>query len=299
MKKLTYVEKTQRAAHYIRSRYRQKAPSFIPHIALTLGSGLDVLEKEVRPILSLESGEIPYFPKSTVAGHAGRIVIGYLEKVPLIFFSGRVHYYEFGKIPEGIFQVVFPVHFAANLGCRIYMATNAAGGLNKDFNVGDLMLVNSHISSFLPNPLIGPHLEFGNNLYFQPMHGAYSNDLQTLFHSAAADVIAAEQSSINVHSGVYAAVSGRTYETTAECMMLRTLGADAVGMSTVPEIITATNRGMDTLAVSLITNVIDRDGTNKTTHEEVTATLSDEKRSMLITNIFRNFFTLLHDKKIA
>ena len=179
--------------------------------------------------------------------------------------------------------VTFPVHVAANLGCKLYIATNAAGGLNPDFKVGDLMLITSHIGLFLPSPLTGPQHDFGTNDLFQPQSGEYDAALRKIF----------KRLDPTICEGVYVAVTGRAYETQAECLMLRKLGADAVGMSTVPEIIVATNRGMKTLGISMITNVIAKDGTNATNHEEVMKILNSRTLERKLTKIFRLFFSHL------
>ncbi|MBI5449651.1 purine-nucleoside phosphorylase, partial [Candidatus Gottesmanbacteria bacterium] len=174
----------------------------------------------------------------------------------------------------------FPVHVAANLGCKLYIATNAAGGLNPDFIVGDLMVITSHIGLFLPSPLTGPHHDFSTNDLFQPQSTEYDPALRKVFR----------QLDPTIREGVYVAVTGRAYETQAECVLLRKFGADAVGMSTVPEIIVATNRGMKTLGISMITNVIAKDGTNATNHEEVMEVLNSRKLEEKLFRVFRNFF---------
>lgn len=283
---LDYVSKTQVASRFIETKLRAKKGKFIPEIALTLGSGLGGLEKLIEIFLRIQYVDIPNFPRSTVEGHKGELIAGYLEGVPIIGLSGRKHYYEVADQPDGMLQVVFPVHVVANLGCRIYFATNAAGGLNLKYNVGDLMLLKSHISFFLPNPLLGKQQDFGDNLYFQPMDKAYSIKLRKLFLQAAGKY------SMHVYEGVYIALTGRTYETQAESLLLRSLGVDAVGMSTVSEVIVATNRGLETIAVSVITNKIAKDGTNTTTHTEVQAILNNEKVKKRTATILKTFFKL-------
>ena len=149
------------------------------------------------------------------------------------------------------------------------------------------MVIRSHIGLFLPNPLLGPHHDFGGNQYFQPMNNAYSPDLRTLFKDVDP----------SIHEGVYVAVSGKTYETQADSLALRTLGADCVGMSTIPEIIVAQNRAMKTLGVSLVSNVIAEDGTNATNHEEVMRVLNSRATEEKLTRIFRTFFQKLASVK--
>ena len=181
--------------------------------------------------------------------------------------------------------VTFPVQVAASLGCKLYIATNAAGGLNTSYKVGELMVIKSHIGLFQPSPLLGTHHDFRGNDLFQPQSGEYDPKLLELFRSIDPAI----------HEGVYVAVTGRAYETQAECLMLRAMGADAVGMSTIPEVIVATNRGMKTFGVSMITNSIAKDGTNATNHEEVMVVLNSKPMEQKLSRIFRGFFKrLLH-----
>ena len=274
-----YVQHTQEATDFI----KQKLGTFIPHVSLTLGSGVGKLAKLIQPVAEIPYKDIPHFPISTAPGHDGILIAGHLEGVPMLSFKGRKHFYEAAHEPHAIEQVVFPVHVAAHLGVQLYIATNAAGGLNPDFNVGDLMVIKSHIGFFLPNPLLGPHHDFGGNAYFQPMHEAYTEKYRTLFKSLSPDI----------HEGVYVAWSGRSFETQAESLLLKNLGADATGMSTIPEIIVATNRGMETLGVSVITNKITEDGTNATNQEEVLTILNSKETEEKLLTIFTSFFQKL------
>lgn len=275
-----YVEQTKKATAYIQKRLPE---NFKPKIALTLGSGLGKLAELIAPVATIPYFDIPNFPASTVPGHAGTLIAGHLEGVPMIGFAGRKHFYEVARDPDATDIITFFVHVAANLGCTIYAATNAAGGLDPAYTIGDLMAIRSHISFFQPNPLMGPHHNFGTNWLFQPTNTAYTQQLRTIF--TAIDP--------SIKEGVYVAVTGRTYESQAECLMLRAMGAHAVGMSTVPEIIVAHNRGMQTLGVSLISNVIARDGTNATNHEEVMTVLNSKKMEDKLTRIFKTFFARL------
>lgn len=277
----TYVTQVAEAAQYIRTHIKQ--PGFSPLVALVLGSGLGKLAELVEPVCRLPYTSIPYFPQTTVPGHDGTLIAGYLEGMPLLGFKGRKHFYEIAHQPRAMDQVVFPVHVATSLGCKTYVATNAAGGLNPEFKVADLMLIRSHIGFFLPNPLLGPHHDFGNNLYFQPLPDIYPKKLRSLFKSGAPDT----------KEGVYVGWTGRTFETQAESLMLRNLGADAVGMSTIPEMIIAHNRGMETLGISIITNIIAQDGTNTTTHEEVTSILNNPNTEKKLLESFKKFFRAL------
>ncbi|OGG28985.1 hypothetical protein A2971_05040 [Candidatus Gottesmanbacteria bacterium RIFCSPLOWO2_01_FULL_46_21] len=262
----------------IQEKLRSKR--FTPRVALTLGSGLEKLASLIKPVAIIPYGAIPHYPASTVAGHEGILIAGYLEGVPMIGLKGRKHYYEAAHLPAPMDTVVFPVHVVAGLGCGLYIATNASGGLNSTFSVGDLMVIKSHIGLFLPNPLLGPYHDFGQNPYFQPLADIYTPSLRKLF----------QRIDPSTREGVYVALTGRTFETQAEVLMLRTLGADCVGMSTVPEIIIAHNRGLATLGVSMVTNVIAKDGTNATSHEEVLAALHTPKVEEKLMRIFRTFF---------
>ena len=276
-----YVAQVNQAESFIRKKIGSK--NFSPNVALTLGSGLNKLADLIDPVVKIPYKDIPHFPISTVPGHEGTLIAGYLEGVPVLGLKGRKHYYEGADQRSPMDIVTFPVHVAANLGCKLYIATNAAGGLNPDFKVGDLMLITSHIGLFLPSPLTGPQHDFGTNDLFQPQSGEYDAALRKIF----------KRLDPTICEGVYVAVTGRAYETQAECLMLRKLGADAVGMSTVPEIIVATNRGMKTLGISMITNVIAKDGTNATNHEEVMKILNSRTLERKLTKIFRLFFSHL------
>lgn len=273
-----YVSEVSEAADFIGVKFSNN--KFSPIIALTLGSGLNKLADLIKPVAIIPYKDIPHFPISTVPGHEGILIAGYLEGVPMIGLKGRKHYYEVADQPRPMDIVTFPVHVAASLECKLYIATNAAGGLNPTYKVGDLMVIKSHIGLFQPNPLLGSQHNFGKNMFFQPQNTEYSPRLRTVFRSIDK----------SIHEGVYVALTGKTYETQAECLMLRAMGADAVGMSTIPEIIVATNRGMDTFGVSMITNAIAKDGTNATNHEEVTAVLNSKKTEEKLFRVFREFF---------
>lgn len=278
-----YVQNTNEASTFITSRLSQ---NFTPRVAITLGSGLGKLASLITPVVTIPYAEIPNFPQTTTPGHEGTLIAGHLEGVPVIGLNGRKHFYEVARENDAMDRVTFPVHVAANLGCRIYAATNAAGGLNPAFKVGDIMIIRSHIGLFVPNPLLGQHHDFGGNPLFQPLSGIYPEKLRRMFN----------EHDPSIKEGIYAAVTGRTYETQAECVMLRKLGVDAVGMSTVPEVIIAANRGMDTFAASIITNVIAEDGTNATNHEEVTAILNSAETQQRISQTFQRFFRRLKEE---
>ncbi len=249
------------AADSIRQRIRVQ-----PRVGLVLGSGLGPLADEIADPVRIPYQEIPHFPVSTVEGHAGQLVVGTLAGVPVCAMQGRFHFYE-GYSPQ---QITFPVRVMRRLGVEILVLTNAAGGLNPSFHAGELMLVQDHIglvSLAGLNPLRGPNLDaFG--LRFPSMNDAYSPRLRQLTRQAAADL------GIGLREGVYVWVAGPNFETPAEVRFLRGIGADAVGMSTVPETIVAVHAGMEVLCISSITNVaIDQvDVEAKTSHEEVLET---------------------------
>lgn len=284
-----YRARIDEATSFIKERLPE---GFVPRIVLTLGSGgLGTIGESIEKVATIPYGDIPGFFKPTVVGHAGNLIAGYLEGVPVLGYQGRHHYYEEGGQPNQVValkNVVFPVYVARALGADLYIATNAAGGLNPLHKPGDLMAITSHIDIYFPNALLGPQVDFMHADRFQPQHGQYNQNLRQLFHQAAHNV--GEEN--HVHEGVYVALTGPTYESKADSQMLRKNGADAVGMSTVPEIITASNIGMETLGVSLVSNVINEDGTNATSHEEVTAALEDPKTQKRATNVFREFFRL-------
>jgi purine-nucleoside phosphorylase len=248
------------AARTIRERTRHQ-----PTIGLILGSGLGGLADAVQGADVIPSAEIPSWPRSTVQGHAGRLVIGSLEGQTVLVQQGRSHYYEGYTMQE----VTFPVRVMACLGIKTLIVTNAAGGLNKAYHTGDLMLISDHI--FLPgmaghNPLNGPN-DSSIGERFPSMSDAYDAKLRDLARRVAA------QANITLHEGVYAAIAGPSFETPAEIRMLRLWGADAVGMSTAPEAIVARHAGLRVLGISSIANeTIDFPGGGvETTHEEVLA----------------------------
>lgn len=231
-------EKAKNSAQYILDRAK-----VTPEIGLILGSGLGVLAEQIENAITIPYSEIPDFPTSTVQGHAGQLVIGQLSGKTVVAMQGRFHFYE-GYSME---TVTFPVRVMKLLGVEKLIVTNAAGGVNKDFQPGDLMLITDHIN-FMPNPLIGCNDErFGPR--FPDMSTAYDRAFQQLARNVA------EQQNITIQEGVYFGLTGPTYETPAEVRMVRTLGGDAVGMSTVPEVIVANHCGMRVLGISCITNM--------------------------------------------
>jgi len=202
--------------------------------------------------------EIRDFPVSTVPGHAGKFIFGYVGEVPVVCMKGRVHYYEGYPISD----VVLPARLMKRMGAQILFLTNASGGINTSFGAGDFMLIQDHISCFAPNPLIGQNVdEFG--VRFPDMSTVYDRELQDKIRKAARD------NGIDLKEGVYAQLTGPSFESPAEIRMLRTLGADAVGMSTVVEAIAANHMGMRICGISCVSNLAAGLSANPLTHEEV------------------------------
>ena len=216
----------------------------IPETAMILGSGLGALADEIDDPTAFDYGMIPNFPVSAVEGHAGELVFGQLEGNDVVVMSGRVHYYEGWSLD----QITFPVRVFGLLGVDQIFVTNSAGGANPDFEPGDLMLITDHINMTGVNPLRGENdPRFGPR--FPDMSDAYTATLRELA------VEAADELGIDLQRGVYTGMAGPSYETPAEIEMIQTIGGDAVGMSTVPEVIAATHMGLDVLGISCITNL--------------------------------------------
>jgi len=259
MTSLTLYDQVVEAAAAIQTRTSLK-----PAVALILGSGLGDLATEISDATVIPYAEIPHFARSTVIGHAGRLMIGMLDAVPVVAMQGRFHLYE--GYPLQV--LTLPVRVMRQLGAHTLIVTNAAGGVNPAYRSGDFMLIRDHIN--LPglagaNPLIGPNDErFGAR--FPPLAHAYDAGLRTLARS-----VAAAWPEIVLHEGVYTVVGGPNYETGAELKFLRAIGTDAVGMSTVPEVIVARHMGMRVLGLSLITNVATGEETQEVNHAEVLA----------------------------
>jgi purine-nucleoside phosphorylase len=232
-----------------------------PEIGIILGSGLGALTGEVGADAAIPFSDIPHFPRAGVEGHSGRLVVGTLESRPVAVLQGRVHFYEGYPMAE----VVFPVRVMHALGARTLIVTNAAGGLNREWKAGDLMVIRDHINFMGTNPLVGPNEEeFGPR--FPDMSAAYDATFIALAEQAAAAL------GINLRKGIYVGVPGPSYETPAELRMLARWGADAVGMSTVHEVIAARHAGMRVLGLSAITDMATGEVVSPVTHEEVLAT---------------------------
>ncbi len=233
-----------------------------PKVALILGSGLGGLAEGLAEAVTFAYKDLPSFPVTTVPGHRGRLIVGRLRGVPAIVFDGRMHLYE--GLP--MWQVAYPVYVARRMGASVLVVTNAAGALSPSLRAGSIMLIRDHINLTGGSPLTGendPQL----GARFPDMRGAYDADLLRAAHEVARDL------SIDVAEGVYVAMLGPNYETDAEVRMLRTLGGDAVGMSTVPEVIAARHAGLRVAGISVISNALAPGGA-VTTHESVQSTVN-------------------------
>lgn len=267
------LEQIKSTAHFILS----KVDDFQPEVGIVLGSGLGNLIDMIDVKASIEYKDIPNFPVSTVEGHAGRLVFGELGGKSVVAMQGRFHYYE----GYAMSQVVFPIRVLKLLGIKYLFVSNAAGGLNFDFRMGDLMVIKDHIN-LLPNPLIGPNIdELGPR--FPNMNNVYTKEL-----IEKADAVA-EQLDIKLQHGCYVALTGPTFETHKECWYLRTIGADAVGMSTAPEVIVARHMGLPVFGVSVITNC--HGNGEAPTHEEVQ--IEGAKASIKMSTLFRELIKAL------
>lgn len=231
---------------------------FIPQIGIVLGSGLHPLADEIEVVQTIPYEEKPGFPYSTVEGHEGQYILGYLEGVPVILMDGRIHYYE-GYTME---EVVTPDRIMAKLGAETIILTHAVGSMREDFKPGELACITDHIASFVPNPLIGQNdEELGDR--FVGMTDAYDQSLRTIAHKAA------EELDIELKDSVYMQVTGPTFETPAEAEAYASLGAETVGMSTAVETIALRHMGVRVLGISCITNYCPNVVSESTSHEEV------------------------------
>ncbi|MBN6188479.1 purine-nucleoside phosphorylase [Aneurinibacillus sp. BA2021] len=250
--------------------YIQDKANRQPEIGLILGSGLGVLADEIKDPVVIPYGDIPHFPVSTVEGHRGQLVIGTLEGKNVVAMQGRFHYYE----GHGLDAVTFPVRVMKAIGVEKIIVTNAAGGINEKYTPGDLMLITDHINLTGTNPLIGANNEeLGPR--FPDMSTAYCPDLRTAAREAA------REHGIMVQEGVYVGMLGPSYETPAEIRMLRILGGDAVGMSTVPEVIVARHAGIRVLGISCISNMAAGILPQPLSHSEVMETAEKVKQTFL------------------
>lgn len=267
---MNMLQTIQESVKYI----REKVPE-VPEVGIILGTGLGGLVNEITIEHELGYGEIPNFPVSTVEGHDGRLIFGRLGGKRIVAMQGRFHFYEGYSMAE----VVFPVRVMKFLGIRYLFLSNASGGVNPDYEIGDLMVQNDHIN-LLPNPLVGPH---------EPAFGPRFPDMSKPYDPALIDLarkIAGEHD-IHLREGVYLATTGPTYETPAEYRYFRIIGADAVGMSTIPEVIAARQMGVPCFAVSIITDLGVPGKIEEVTHEAVqeVASRAEKKMTLLMKNM--------------
>lgn len=251
-----YMINFKETESYIRERIKE-----IPKIAIILGSGLGSLADDIEEKTILPYKDIPHFPTSTVVGHKGELIFGKLQGIPIIAMNGRFHYYEGYNLSE----TTYPIRIFSLLGVKTLILTNAAGGINETFKKGDLMIINDQLSFFAESVLRGPNMdEFGNR--FIDMSTTYDKEYISILKEIMLEIIG------DYHEGVYAYMKGPTYETPAEIRALRTLGADAVGMSTVPEAVVAHHSSIKCAGITCITNMAAGVTNEILSHEDVKET---------------------------
>ena len=262
------LERIQETAAFLKDKMHTR-----PETAIILGTGLGSLVNEIEDKYEISYETIPHFPVSTVEGHSGKLIFGKLGKKDILAMQGRFHFYEGYAMTE----VTFPIRVMRELGIKTLFVSNAAGGMNPDFEIGDLMIITDHINFFPEHPLRGKNIPYGPR--FPDMSEAYNKEL-----IRKADEIAAEKG-IKVQHGIYIGTQGPTYETPAEYKMFRILGADTVGMSTVPEVIVANHCGIRVFGMSVITDLGVEGKIVEVTHEEVQK--AADKAQPLMTTIMR------------
>lgn len=265
MEEIRLADKIEESKQYILEHTKIR-----PEVGLILGSGLGILADSLEDAESIPYDRIPHFPVSTVEGHAGELVLGHVKGRPVLVMKGRFHIYE----GYAVDKVSFPVRVLKALGIGTLLVTNAAGGINTGFQPGDLMVINDHINLMNRNPLVGSN-DSALGPRFPDMSEAYSKRLRALAHEVAAGL------DISLRDGVYIGLLGPSYETPAEIRMLRILGGDAVGMSTVPEVIVARHAGLEVLGISCITNMASGILDQPLSHEEVMETAERVKHTFL------------------
>ena len=269
------LKKITESVLFIKNIYKEK-----PSAGIVLGSGLGSFTAEINIEKEIPYSDIPNFPISTVEGHNGKLIFGEMSGKKIVAMAGRFHYYEGYSTQE----VVFPIRVMKYLGIKTLLISNAAGGMGEGFKIGDLMIIKDHISMLTLNPLLGKNEEaFGTR--FPDMSEPYRKDLIEKAKTIAASA------NYEVKEGVYVGVTGPTFETRAEYKMLRTLGGDAVGMSTVQEVIAAVHMGLPIFAMSVITDIGIREEENTITHEEVLQAAKDAEPKL--THIFKELVAQL------
>ncbi len=257
-------EHAEEAAAYVRGHIKTQ-----PQIAVVLGSGLGAFADELSEAVRVNYRDIPHFPQSTVAGHSGRLVVGYVDGVPVAAMQGRVHLYESYSARE----VVFPMRVLGRLGVKAAVLTNASGGINASYKAGSLVVLKDHINMQGANPLVGPNDErFGPR--FPDMTHAYTKQYREFALEEA------RRLELDVHEGVYVGLTGPSYETPAEIRAFRAMGADVVGMSTVAEVIVARHMGMKILAISCVANLAADVSNQELSHGEVLTVMKKSEGSM-------------------
>ena len=266
---LNLIEET---SHFLKNK-----TGFSPEIGIILGTGLGGLVDEINIKNTLAYEDIPHFPVSTVDGHYGRLIFGEMGGKNIVAMQGRFHFYEGYQMSE----IVFPVRVMKLLGVKKLVVSNASGGVNPDFEIGDIMIITDHINLFPTNPLIGPNIEeLGTR--FPDMSDTYEKRLIQKAETVAKEL------KINIVKGIYAGLTGPTLETPAEYAYIRKIGADAVGMSTVPEVIAARHMNIPCFGVSVITDLGVPGKIVKVTHEDVQKVASNSE--ILLTKLIKNFF---------
>jgi purine-nucleoside phosphorylase len=272
---MNIINQIKEATDFIKTIYKEK-----PQVGIVLGSGLGNLSTNIEVEIEIDYNKIPHFPISTVKGHSGKLIFGKMNGKKVAAMAGRFHYYE-GYSAQ---QVVFPIRVLKMLGIETLLISNAAGAMNTSFKVGDLMIINDHISLFTVNPLLGENCdELGPR--FPDMSEPYKKDLINKVKSIAFKL------NIPLKEGVYAGVTGPTFETRAEYKLLHIVGGDAVGMSTVQEVIAAAHIGLPVFAISIITDIGIREDDNIITHEEVLQAAKDAEPKL--TAIFKQLISEL------
>lgn len=269
------AEQLNETAAYINTKYNEQ-----PVIGVVLGSGLGNFIDEIQVDAEINYSDLPHFPVSTVKGHSGKLILGKLHSKNIVVMAGRFHYYE-GYTTQ---QIIYPIRLMKMLGIKTLLVSNAAGGVNTSFKIGDLMIINDHISLFTINPLLGKN-EDEIGIRFPDMSEPYSKELINKAKKIA------ENLGYDLKEGVYCGVTGPSFETRAEYKLIKTVGGDAVGMSTIQEVIAAVHAGMKVFAISIISNMGIRYEQNEVTHEEVLHAAKAAEPKM--TAIFKALITAL------
>ena len=269
------IEQLSETISYIKLKYKKQ-----PNIGVVLGSGLGNFIDEIEIDTEISYTDLPHFPVSTVKGHSAKLILGKMQGKDIVVMSGRFHFYEGYTVQ----QVVYPIRLMKMLGVKTLLISNAAGGVNTSFKVGDLMIINDHISLFTVNPLPGKN-EDELGIRFPDMSEPYNKELINKAKSIAKNL------GYDIKEGVYCGVTGPSFETRAEYKLIKTVGGDAVGMSTIQEVIAAVHAGMKIFAMSIISNMGIRDEENEVTHEEVLSAANAAEPKM--TAIFKQLINEL------